>query len=62
MNTENQELKYEIINAAKEDAGEVLQLYKVQLGREFCPWDEEYPGDDTIRFDLDRDALFIMKM
>ena len=62
MNADNSDLKYEIINGTKEDTEEVLQLYKVQLGREFCPWDEEYPSADTIQFDLDRDALFIMKI
>ncbi len=55
-------MKYEIVHAAEEDREEVLQLYKAQLGRAFCLWDEEYPGNGTIDFDLERDSLFIMKI
>lgn len=47
--------------AQKGDKEEVLRLYKMQLGREFCPWNEYYPGMDTIEFDLSRDALFVMR-
>ena len=61
MDTGNNELNYEILHAREEDRTDVLHLYKVQLGREFCLWDDEYPGNDTIDFDLARDALFIMK-
>ncbi len=47
--------------ATLQDKTEVLNLYKVQIGREFCPWTEEYPGEDTFDYDLERDALFVMK-
>ena len=33
--------------ATKEDKEEILALYKAQLGREFCPWDENYPNEET---------------
>lgn len=49
----------EMANAG--DREEVLRLYKMQLGREFCPWNEYYPEMDTIEFDLSRDALFVMR-
>ena len=50
-----------IVQAEEKDKGEILRLYKTQLGREFCPWDETYPGEKEIEFDLSRDALFVMK-
>ena len=51
-----------IIELAKEtDKQEILKLYKAQLGREFCPWNEYYPSMDEIEFDLSRDSLFVMK-
>lgn len=50
-----------ITAAVPADEDEILRLYKAQLGLEFCPWNEHYPENDTIRFDLSRDALFVMK-
>lgn len=52
---------YQIMPAKEDEKEEILKLYKVQLGREFCPWDEVYPGADEIAFDLARDSLFVMK-
>ena len=51
----------EIIPATEKDKSEILKLYKMQLGREFCPWNEYYPSMDEIDFDLSRDSLFVMK-
>ena len=51
----------EIILATENDKEQILKLYKDQLGREFCPWDEYYPSNETIDFDISRDALFVMK-
>ncbi len=50
-----------IILATKDDTEEIMALYKEQLGREFCAWDEDYPSYETIDYDLSRDALFVMK-
>lgn len=50
-----------IENAKEQDKKEVLKLYKMQLGREFCPWNEYYPGEQEIDFDLARDSLFVMR-
>ena len=36
-------------------------MYKIQLGREYCPWNDEYPNEETIDFDLSRDALYVLK-
>jgi ribosomal protein S18 acetylase RimI-like enzyme len=50
-----------IVRAVEEDRREILALYDMQKGREFCPWDEDYPSNETIDFDLSRDALFVLK-
>lgn len=55
-------MEYKIVMATEEDKDEILSLYKVQLGRDFCAWDEHYPSKESIDGDLSRDALFVMKM
>lgn len=50
-----------IFPATESDREQIMKLYKEQLGREFCPWDEDYPSNETIDYDLSRDALFVMK-
>ena len=50
-----------IVHAKEENKKEILNLYRSQIGREFCPWDEHYPSEYEIDYDLSRDALFIMK-
>lgn len=54
-------MEYEIIMATEADRGEILSLYKAQLGRECCPWNEDYPSNEEIDWDLSRDALFVLK-
>ena len=56
------DVEYKIIMATEADRDELLALYKSQLGREFCPWDEDYPSNESIDYDLSRDAVFVMKM
>lgn len=51
----------QIVTAQPQDKAEILKLYKAQIGREFCPWTEEYPDEETIEFDLSRDSLFVLK-
>jgi len=50
-----------IVLAEEKDKEEILALYKSQLGREYCPWNEYYPEVEEIDFDLSRDSLFVMK-
>lgn len=50
-----------IVQADEKEKDAILRLYKMQLGREFCPWDEIYPGEKEIAFDLSRESLFVMK-
>lgn len=54
--------KYDIVMATEEDRDEILSLYKAQIGRQFCPWNEEYPSNESIDGDFSRDALFVLKM
>lgn len=46
--------------ATIEDKDEILSLYKTML---YGPadWNEYYPNEETIEYDLSRDALFVMK-
>lgn len=53
--------QYRIEQADVTDKEKVLALYQMQLGREYCAWDDHYPGEKEIAFDLSRDALFVMK-
>ena len=45
-----------IVAATEENKEEILKLYKIQLGRVFCPWDDSNPGMKEIEFDLGREA------
>lgn len=54
-------MDYEIVLAKEEDREELLFLYHAQAGREGCPWTEEYPSNETIDYDLSRDALYVYK-
>ncbi len=49
-----------IYTAKHEDKEEILALYRTFL---YGPadWNEYYPNEDTIEFDLSRNALFVMK-
>lgn len=51
---------YIIQRAVMADKEEILNLYRTRL---YGPadWNEYYPNEETIEFDLSRDALFIMK-
>lgn len=46
--------------ASPKDAKEILALYRTQL-HGLADWDEHYPSEETIEFDLSRDALFVMR-
>ncbi|MGN1129739.1 MAG: GNAT family N-acetyltransferase, partial [Ruminococcus sp.] len=49
-----------IVKAELDDAEEILNLYGTHLGGP-AGWSENYPNKDTVKFDLHRDALFVMK-
>lgn len=50
-----------IVSATKDDKKQILELYHKQIGRRFCPWNESYPGEAEIDFDLSTDSIFVMK-
>ena len=54
-------MAYRIMAATPQDTDSVLRLYREQIGREHCFWDEDYPGPDTVEADLARQGLFVMK-
>lgn len=54
-------MKQSIVKATEDDKEELLALYAALKGTEFCAWDEEYPGEESIDWDLSRDALFVLK-
>ena len=57
----NEKTGYIIEKATEGERSEIMALYKAQIGREFCPWDEDYPSDETMDWDYSRDALFVLK-
>lgn len=54
-------MNYKIEKANAIDRDDILNLYNMQKGREFCPWNEYYPGYNEIDYDLSRDSLFIAR-
>lgn len=52
--------KYKILLAKKEDTDEIMNLYNAHKGGP-ADWNEYYPNEDTIAFDLSRESLFVMK-
>lgn len=54
-------MSYTFEMAKREDAEEVLALYKSVLKSEGCVWTETYPSEEELEFDLKRDALFVMR-
>ena len=51
---------HEICLASPADKDKILALYKTMLHGP-AEWDENYPNEETIDFDMSRDALFVMK-
>ena len=47
--------------ANTKDKDDIFALYKMQIGREFCPWNDHYPAIDNINQDLELDSLFVLK-
>ena len=59
VNHTPEELRIEMASAADQD--EVMALYRLQKGREFCPWTEEYPAVENFEDDVAHDALFVLR-
>ena len=43
------------------DREELMHLYALQKGQEFCFWPEDYPAAENVEEDLAQDALFVMR-
>lgn len=54
-------MEYVIQLGTESDRQELLALYRSQIGREGCPWTDEYPSNETIDYDLEREALYVVK-
>ena len=54
-----EEFRIEMASAADRD--EVMALYQLQKGREFCPWTEAYPAPENFEDDIAHDALFVLR-
>lgn len=50
----------EFLRARREEAEEILQLYRSLIGTEYCVWTENYPTEREVEFDLSRNALFCL--
>ena len=50
----------EFRRARREEAEEILQLYRSLIGTEYCVWTENYPTERGAEFDLSRNALFCL--
>ena len=50
----------EFRRARREEAEEILQLYRSLIGTEYCVWTENYPTEREAEFDLSRNALFCL--
>jgi len=50
----------EFRRAHREEAEEILQLYRSLIGTEYCVWTENYPTEREVEFDLSRNALFCL--
>lgn len=51
---------HEICLASPADMDKILALYKTMLHGP-ADWNENYPSEETIEFDMSRNALFVMK-
>lgn len=47
--------------ARRDEAEEILRLYKSLIDMEYCAWTENYPTEQEVEFDLSRDALFCLR-
>ena len=47
--------------AVKNEAKNIVFLYKSVIGMPFCTWDETYPGEEEIKDDLSSETLYILE-
>ena len=47
--------------ARAEEAEAVMNLYRSVIGAPFCTWNESYPGETEITWDLSSGSLFVLE-
>lgn len=47
--------------ATEGDQKEILSLYRSAIGTEGCTWSMEYPNEDILKDDIERQSIFCMK-
>lgn len=47
--------------ATANDKHEILSLYRQAIGSDGCTWSMDYPNEEILDGDLERDALFVLK-
>lgn len=52
---------FQIESASARDREELVRLYTLQKGREYCSWTEDYPAPENVDEDLAHDALFVIR-
>lgn len=52
---------YRILRPSVSDRESILRLYRLQIGRKYCIWNDNYPGISEIDADMERKDLYIMK-
>lgn len=50
-----------ITAATPSDKEQIMALYEEQKGNDYCYWDEDYPSEEFVDFDISRQALYVMK-
>ena len=49
------------LQAARKDGDKILALYREAVGSEGCTWSEDYPNEETLEDDFDRNALYCLE-
>lgn len=52
---------FQVELASARDRNELMRLYTLQKGREYCFWTADYPAPENVDDDLAHDALFVMR-
>ncbi len=52
---------FQIESASAQDREELMRLYALQKGRDYCFWTSDYPALENVDDDLAHDALFVMR-
>ncbi len=54
-------MMFQVEPASSRDREEVMRLYELQKGREYCFWTADYPAMENVEDDLAHQALFVIR-